>query len=303
MLETAFLIWEKEAVHRKIAKDLRPITSVNDIGTYKKREDFGRGPVYTAEAASIIEANMKKMEQAGKLKDDVAEAASEAARQALAETSETTASILVGPVEQLNLVEEGNNVFIKVLGTDGLKLRAPILDLDCKVPRAGDEVAVTGFGGNVWFGGSVVSCFTKRTKVCYKVHFTHDNTIADCPLLDKRYGPANVVEVGGGKAPNVTGGWMYIQLEADHTDGGRGAAPTVTGIDGGSAADVSEISTELMKLVYESACGGSQTIAALKREKVRTVDDLKQLDKAALREGLHMTYGDANRLLKAVADP
>jgi hypothetical protein len=65
---------------------------------------------------------------------------------------------LTGPVDQGDLVNDGGGTFITVLGGGGqLTLRSPILNIESSEPQINDEFAVTGFAGNVWFNGTIVS--------------------------------------------------------------------------------------------------------------------------------------------------
>ena len=115
--------------------------------------------------------------------------------------------MLAGPVDQVDLVTDGAATYIKVMGADGaLSLRAPILDIESTEPEIGSEVAVTGFGGNVWFNGTIVSTSQERGKQLFRVVFPFDGKISDCPLKQNRYGSAKVKPAHGSKPAQVTPG-------------------------------------------------------------------------------------------------
>ena len=138
-----------------------------------------------------------------------------------------------------------------------------------------DEVAMTGFGGNIWYGGAALTALRKGNKMLYKVYFDTDNTMADCKLLESRYGPAKVEPGYAGGPAKVTAGWMFIHPKADGvapaTDSGLGDGGAVThgsGVVGGGAATRTALTNELRELVYSCNCGSLVTTTKLLAAKV-----------------------------------
>jgi hypothetical protein len=232
LLETAYKVFVSAEAARKITKAQRKHVYANDLVGVKPRSDFGRCPDLTEGAADSIQAVMDKAEAAKKRKETAVALASEPAREQLEEGLAGEAAILNGPVEQVDLVQDGGSTFIKVMGSGGgLSLRSPILDIESSEPQIADEVAVTGFAGNVWFNGTVVSTKQARGKQVFVVVFPFDGSISDLPLKTARYGPAKVTPAFGSKPAQVTPGWMFLAPEAN------GSAATEVGSGGGSALD------------------------------------------------------------------
>jgi hypothetical protein len=307
LMETAFKIFQTKEVHRKIDVVQRRHVVVNDLPDLKPRADFGRGPHTTKAAADIIEARLAKAAAAQRRKEEAAQIASGAAQDQLDELDEDRTRLLAGPASQVELVVDSAGTFIRCLGATGVELRQPLLDIDTKLPQPADEVAVTGFAGNIWFVGTVLTALRKGNKMLYKVYFDNDNTMSDCKLLESRYGPAKVEPGYAGGPAKVTAGWMFIHPKADgvapatHSGLDDGGASThEAGVVGGGAATRSALTRELRNLVFSCNCGSLVTTAKLLAARVFSVEDLGMLSKKDLKDDLKMTTGDAGRLIQAL---
>lgn len=89
--------------------------------------------------------------------------------------------------------------------------RAYLAEQRDAVPQTSDKIAVTGFGGSVWYSGEIVSIGVgekrrDRGKPIYTIFFPADMTYVTTPLQDNCYGP--------GKWDNVkkkcTLGWVFL---------------------------------------------------------------------------------------------
>jgi hypothetical protein len=143
------------------------LSSDPDLEGLKPYEKFGQSP-FSGEAATRINEEIARATAAKERKESVAELDAAAAKDRLAELEEDRETLLNGPSSQVNLVKAGRGgQYIQCLEASGVTLRTPVLDIDEKTqPQVGDTVAVTGFGGNIWWTGSVevVSCKTIRRK-------------------------------------------------------------------------------------------------------------------------------------------
>lgn len=88
-------------------------------------------------------------------------------------------------------------VELNVLKGEGPVLTAIELEPDGRRPMVGDMVAVAGYGGAVWWGGTVALDYETK-KLRHLVYFTGDNTKAKLDLNPSRYGPAGVCPGGRG---------------------------------------------------------------------------------------------------------
>ena len=177
-----------------------------------------------------------------------------------------------------------------------------ILGIDSSEPQVNDEVAVTGFKGNVWFNGAIVSTKQSRGKQVFKVIFPFDGATSDCPLKESRYGPAKVTPAYGSKPAQVTPGWLLLAKEAEEPTAGaqqsNGGGSALDSAGGG--VEPERMESGLLTLVFETICGGSDTITKLKLASLYSVGDVKLCSKPELRE-LGISVGNANRFIAAVS--
>jgi hypothetical protein len=304
VLKTAYKIWCSADIKRKIhATNVLP--SDPDLEGLKPYEKFGQSP-FSGEAATRINEEIARATAAKERKESVAELDAAAAKDKLAELEEDREALLNGPSSQVNLVKAGRGgPYIQCLEASGVTLRTPVLDIDEKMqPQVGDTVAVTGFGGNIWWTGSVevVSCKTIRRKkvLIYTVVFEADEKYSDIPLAMKCYGPAKITPARSGGKDTVKAGWMFVRPKAEGAEDDLLEAGD--GRDGGgAAASAPKLEEALFELVQSCDCGGAQTVAAMKREQILTLAQLKEVTKKELRGDLNMALGHANNLLLAYA--
>ena len=88
----------------------------------------------------------------------------------------------------------------------------------------GDNIAVTGFGGNAWYLGAVGGEVTVRGKSRFRVTFTADNSFSDLELKGENYGPATFTDAG-----KANMGWVYVLNGVDPRPGGTAATDAVDG--------------------------------------------------------------------------
>jgi hypothetical protein len=89
------------------------------------------------------------------------------------------------------------------------ELRACVADLGDRTPEIGDEVAVTGFEGTIWWAGEIISIEARGSKR-HCVLFAGDARKFFCGLLCNRYGPAKVVKRREGGKEHLTAGWVFL---------------------------------------------------------------------------------------------
>ncbi|PHR48911.1 MAG: hypothetical protein COA48_07930 [Cycloclasticus sp.] len=85
-------------------------------------------------------------------------------------------------------------------------------------PEVGDEIAVTGWKGTIWFTGSIISVISsnkastsrRRGKLFYTVFFSNDQTYVDLELTTNSYGPARLKKQRTGQPDTHEHGWLFL---------------------------------------------------------------------------------------------
>lgn len=75
----------------------------------------------------------------------------------------------------------------------------------------GDGIAMTGFGGNVWWSGSVTGvALDSKGNLRTSIAFSGDCTTWEGELKAKAYGKAQITKGRGGKPDTVKRGWVVL---------------------------------------------------------------------------------------------
>ena len=101
--------------------------------------------------------------------------------------------------------------------------RACYVDRGDRTPQVGDEIAITGFGGMVWWSGRVISMqppssrgrAAKLPTYIVEVFYAADSSKTGLRLSTKTYGPAQCkvgdVRVGSTNVPrSFSAGWVFL---------------------------------------------------------------------------------------------
>ena len=88
-------------------------------------------------------------------------------------------------------------------------VRECLRDLGDMTVSVGDEVACTGWGGTIWYIGTVCGQEKKGKKVVWRVYFGGDHSHSPMPLAPSRYGQATPNEVQPGTVQSWKAGWMF----------------------------------------------------------------------------------------------
>ena len=103
--------------------------------------------------------------------------------------------------------------------------RACFAEADGRTPQIGDEIAVTGFGGTIWWSGRIFAMRApkrkqKKLKYFVDVFYIADKSKTGLELSASTYGPAQCkVESRRGDETqherNYTYGWVFLVPVAD----------------------------------------------------------------------------------------
>jgi len=104
---------------------------------------------------------------------------------------------------------------IKALDADRWVTRECIVDIGDMIVSVGDEVACTGWGGTIWYIGSVVGEEKKGKKVLWRVYFGGSHSHSALPLDHKRYGKAEKIDTAPGSPEQWKAGWMFVAPERE----------------------------------------------------------------------------------------
>ena len=129
----------------------------------------------------------------------------------------TRDAIMNAGTEQLDQVEHEDSegvkkTFIKCLTAEGLTLAEVLVDLEMAgTINVGDPIAMTGYGGNVWWGGAITGITVHGRKALKtSVAFSGDCSTWSGVLKENQYGQAKITPGGRGKPPTVQRGWIML---------------------------------------------------------------------------------------------
>lgn len=227
LLERAFAIWSNQDIHRQLSstytvdaatRTCRRIGACTSLPADFKEHPWGTGSLASEAKVAAINAELAKIDRAEKRKKQELEFLSEdAAREKEEAEAVERSAILAGTsdqVEQRTFQDEAgvSKTFIHALGADGLMLQEVLPDIELAGDiDVGDGIAMTGFGGNVWWSGSVTGvALDRRGNLRTSVAFSGDCSTWDGVLKAKDYGKAKITIGRGGKPDTVKHGWVVL---------------------------------------------------------------------------------------------